>query len=270
MVTSMLNLVIALDCEAKPIIEHFHLKRQAEHTLPVYTTDNMQLIVAGVGKLNAAMATAYLAGMRNDNAAWLNIGIAGHKSHAIGTAYVAHKVMDHTTQQNWYPALTFKPAIATETVCSFESPVMDYHDDLLHDMEAAGFYQAASRFNSAEFVHCLKIVSDNAEQSTHKINKQMVSELVTAQIDAIADFISKLNDQLNEWHNISRTPAAYVELLQRWHFSTYQQHQLKQLVQRWTTLYPDAELLTAELTSLKSSREVLKYLQDSLDIVASA
>ena len=140
----MINLVIALDCEAKPLIDRFDLKRQQEHVYPLYTSDNIQLIVSGVGKLNAATATGYLAGLTKEPAAWLNIGIAGHKKHGIGNSYLTHKIIDKHSDRCWYPAFTFKSSIATDTLCTFENAVTEYHDDLLHDMEASAFYQAAS------------------------------------------------------------------------------------------------------------------------------
>ena len=263
----MINIVVALDCEAKPLIERFKLKRQQDHAYPIYSAENIQLIVSGVGKLNSATATGYLAGLTKESSAWLNIGIAGHKTHEMGALYLAHKITDRHSEQSWYPAFTFKTGIETESLATFDAPVNDYHDALLHDMETAGFYHAASRFNSAEFVHCLKIISDNAENATHKINKQMVADLVTGQIEPIAEFVTALNEQLVNWNDITATPAVYDDLLQHWHFSTYQQHQLRQLVIRWSILYLDQELLSAELSALKNSRDVLKYLQDSLDIV---
>jgi len=262
----MINIVIALDCEAKPLIARFGLKRQQQHTYPLYTSEHINLIVSGIGKLNAATASGYLAGLTREPAAWLNIGIAGHKSHSLGTLYLAHKITNQQSQQNWYPAFTFKTGIATASLASFDVPVTEYADELLHDMEAAGFYQATCRFNSAEFIHCLKIVSDNAEHSTQKINKQMVSKLIHGQLTPIETFISTLNNQLERWNDITATPNIYNDILQRWHFSTYQQYHLKQLVKRWTTLNPQKMLSIEELASLKNSHRVLIHLQDALDI----
>ena len=226
----MINIIVALDCEARPLITHFGLQRQQQHAYPLYSSDSMQLVVAGVGMLNAATACGYLAGLSNESAAWLNIGIAGHQTHAPGELYLAHKITNQQNEHSWYPVFTFKCAIPTASLASFAEPVTDYHDDLLHDMEAAGFYQAASRFNSAEFIHCLKIVSDNAEHNTHNINKHMVTDLITARLEPIEEFINALATQLARWNKITTTPDIYAELLQHWHFSTYQQHQLKQLV----------------------------------------
>ena len=262
----MINIIVALYCEAKPLIEYFKLKRQPDHPYPVYRTDKIQLIVSGVGKLNAATATGYLAGVSDTPAAWVNIGVAGHKTHALGTPCLAHKITDQQSNQSWYPIFIFKTPLTTESLGTFDAPENNYEDELLHDMEATGFYQAASRFNSAEFIHCLKVVSDNTENSSRKINKQMVSELIAKQIGSIADFISSLNTHLNNWNNIIATPDIYDAIIKTCHFSTYQQHQLKQLLKRWAALHPEQNTLGDTLLELNNSRNILKYLQDSLNI----
>jgi len=262
----MINIIVALDCEAKPLIEYFKLKRQPDHAYPVYRTDKIQLIVSGVGKLNAATATGYLAGVNDTPAAWVNIGIAGHKTHVLGTPCLTHKITDQQSNQSWYPIFIFKTTLATESLGTFDAPENNYEDELLHDMEATGFYQAASRFNSAEFIHCLKVVSDNAENSSREINKQMVSELIHEQIDPIANFISSLDTHLDNWNNITATPDIYNAIIKACHFSTYQQHQLKQLLKRWTALRSEQNNLSANLLRLNNSRDILKYLQDALNI----
>jgi nucleoside phosphorylase len=269
-VNNVINLVVALDCEARPLIERFDLKRQPEHAYPLYTSEQMQLIVSGVGKLNSAIATGYLAGLSDEPAAWLNIGIAGHMTHPLGELYLCHKITDMQTGQSSYPAFTFKTTLPTASLDSFDVPVNEYHDDLLHDMEASGFYQAASRFATVEFIHCLKVISDNQDSPTHNINKQMVSELIANTIVVIADFINLLSEQHHRWLTVTATPDSYHEIIQKWHFSTYQQHQLKQLIKRWATHYPGASPLTAELLALKNSRDVLAHMQAALNIEQQA
>ncbi|MFO7603618.1 MAG: hypothetical protein R6X06_07365 [Gammaproteobacteria bacterium] len=261
-----INIAVALACEARPLIEHFGLKRQTQAAYPVYQGGHIQLIVAGVGQLNAATAVGYLAGLTQHPAAWLNIGIAGHKTHAIGALYLAHKITRQQDSHSWYPAFTFKPGIATASLTSFSQPVTDYEDDVLHDMEAAGFYPAASRFSSVEFVHCLKVVSDNAEHPDHKLDKHWVSQQIAAQLKPLSGFITKLHTDLARWHEITAVPSLYDELLQHWHFSTYQQHQLQQLLKRWSTCHADEEWCAADMAKLKNSREILRYLERTLDI----
>ncbi len=84
----MINLVVALPAEARPLIEFFRLKEKTTiGTFRMYRQEDMSLVISGPGKIAAAAATALLAGSNTTGkqAAWLNIGIAGHATYAIGT-----------------------------------------------------------------------------------------------------------------------------------------------------------------------------------------
>ena len=57
-------LVVALKSEAKPIISYFELDHQSGNNIfPIYRNDKLghALIISGVGQINAAAATTYLA-----------------------------------------------------------------------------------------------------------------------------------------------------------------------------------------------------------------
>ena len=88
------TMLTALAAEAKPIASWFNLRRMLpERGFPVYRNQHVALVVAGVGKTNAAAATAYLyarSGCPAD-AIWVNVGVAGHPSlfrgcHAVAQA----------------------------------------------------------------------------------------------------------------------------------------------------------------------------------------
>ena len=75
----MINIVVALPAEARPLLDHFRLRDKQHNTaFPIYRNTDMALIVSGPGKVAAAAATALLAGNRDTPAtsAWLNVGIA--------------------------------------------------------------------------------------------------------------------------------------------------------------------------------------------------
>ena len=90
-----LNIVTALLCEAKAIIEAFNLKKDiSEHAFEIYHNQDKSLclIISGIGKINAAIATTYIA-QYNKVApqSFLNIGIAAG-AFAIGTMFAANKL----------------------------------------------------------------------------------------------------------------------------------------------------------------------------------
>src|ERR1700761_8244047 len=101
----MIAIVTAFHSEAKPLIEYFKLKTQmTQAPFPIYQNENMHLIISGLGKINAALAVGYLqAILQTPNIVWLNIGIGGHRSMEIGTAILAHKVIDESTARSFYP-----------------------------------------------------------------------------------------------------------------------------------------------------------------------
>ena len=93
-------IVAALPAEARPLIDHWRLKREPNsNAFAIYSNDQrspaIHLVVSGTGKINAAAACAHLyMHCRPAHACWLNIGIAGHAARDVGTALLVHYVVD--------------------------------------------------------------------------------------------------------------------------------------------------------------------------------
>lgn len=194
----MIHFVTALPCEAKPLIDHYRLKpSSAKSLLQIYASDNVSLIISGVGKANSATAVACLQGITktNEHITWLNVGIAGHANMEIGTSALAHKITDASTGQNWYPAFVTKPNIPTASLLTVEQPEQDYREDTLYDMEAAGFFAAANRFAPSELIHCFKCISDNRASPAGHISKKIVTELIAAQLKTIFTLAEQFHAQ---------------------------------------------------------------------------
>ena len=79
----MINFVVALASEAKPLISHYGLTLQSHRRgFPLYAGTDLRLVVTGIGRVRVAAGTAFLAGSNSDaSGPWLNIGIAGHRLH---------------------------------------------------------------------------------------------------------------------------------------------------------------------------------------------
>ena len=270
----MINIVTALPAEARPLRDHFRLHDKLENTaFPLYRSADMALVVAGPGKVAAAAATAVLASTvpAATKSAWLNVGIAGHAHHAIGSAFVAHRISDQASGGRWYPPQTLEPHLPTENLRTVDVPVDNYPQDALCDMEASGFYPVACRFSSSELVQCLKIVSDNTAQPATAVTAKLCSQLVAgrlADIEQLANALSSLADEYNHWH---APHPQLAELTARWHFSVSQQHQLQQLGRRWQALAAGESLMLEQLQNKHSATEVLQTLRQHLDtLVISA
>jgi adenosylhomocysteine nucleosidase len=169
-----LILVMATLSEAKPFIEGLCLVQKEGTPFPVFTGDGRVLLVCGIGKVNAAMGTAY-ACLKLDPSVIVNLGAAGATDHnsSLGDIFHINRIyeFDRPALRTGKPCLTetdtlpgFKPAaIATQ-----DRPVLlpDDRREIarlagLIDMEAAGIAQTCRKFS----VKCLifKFVSDTPE-----------------------------------------------------------------------------------------------------------
>ena len=278
----MLNFVIALKAEANPLINAFKLQHQPNNHFPLYTSENKTLIVSGMGRNRAAAATAWLAASYPAGA-WLNVGIAGHANHDVGTLLAAHKITEYKTDKSWYP-VHIKSPVTTESLTTFDAVQRHYLPNSLHDMEASAFYETALRFSSAELTHSVKIVSDNIDTPVDTLDKTRVENLVKHQIGEITDFCKHLCNLANDAD--TKVSAQVVDLyLAHWKFTVTQKHQLQRLLQRRVALglapdlaleeSPDALTHTDSVTSrptlpndvvqLSDSKTVLRWLQRDTD-----
>lgn len=264
-------IIVALKCEANPLIQHYGLKRlQGDKVFPVYGKDDIYLTVSGPGKIASAAATAFsrtLPDMQK-NSAWLNLGIAGHKDRPVGQGLIASKISDASSGKNWYPPLVFDPPAELETLITVDNVEESFNTDAIYEMEASGYYETASRFSTAELIHCYKVISDNKQSTTKDISAKTVSGLVEnrmADIDVLMTELYTLAEILRE---LESHPALYDEINERWHFSVYQQGQLQQLLKRWETISrtesSELKSLMADLDQCSSSRGVLKNIEQKL------
>ena len=269
----MINLVVALPAEARPLIARYRLTEKTTiGGFRIYRRADMSLIISGPGKIAAAAATALLASCNTsgEQAAWLNIGIAGHATHATGQSLLAHRITDHATGKSWYPPQLFDLATTTSSLVTVDSPENSYHQAVAYDMEASGFHAVATRFSTAELVQCFKVVSDNREHSTAAITAESCAELVTGKLDEVEQLLSALAALAQEYNNWHAAPAGLEQLSRQWHFTVSQQHQLAELARRWKVLIPDQPLWLGELETRKKASEVLQCLQQHLDSLPPA
>ncbi len=263
----MLNFVVALQPEARPILSRYLLQALDSSTdFPLYSGGNLRLIVSGVGRMAAAMAVAYLRGTQPQTpAAWLNIGVAGHGQHPVGTPLLGHKIADRAGTRSYYPSFPFQPPCQTTTVLTVDRPEERYEKPWAYDMEASGFCAAASRFSTAELVHCLKIASDNPDSSLGQVSKKQVEDLIAPHLDLVDTLVQTLSPLADQLAARGQDPPFFAEFLQRWHFTVAQRHQLHRLLRRWHTLAPDQTLWDDEIEVLPKGGDILCFLEQRLD-----
>lgn len=264
----MLNIVVALPEEARPIVHHFRLNRIHEiNAFPVYGRDQVRLIVSGIGKLSSATATGYLSGI-NDSAkpgAWLNVGIAGSAKMPVGQAVLANQVIDDVSRHKFYPTIFFDTDLTTSAITTVSLPRSEYINDSMYDMEAAGFYSAALRFCSSELIHCYKIVSDNEEFHVDNISKIDVVNLVEQNLEDIVWLSSLLLESSDLLDVGNKGNEIFKFLNSRYHFTVSQQAQLNSLLQNWYAITEESPVDKLDLNVIKNAKTLLSELQRKIN-----
>ena len=270
-VARMLNLIVATYAEAEPLIAALKLKK-IPALLTCYQNQQTRLVISGMGKCNTATACGWLAEKNaqtrrtpnpSKSDAWLNIGIAGHQQADLGTLMVAHKITDFATKKAWFPHRLFQSILSSDLV-TVDKPSAHYLDDQLHDMEASAFVESARHFSHAELVQSLKVVSDNEDQPYSHINAKLATRLIDDNTETIAECIEKLHTMAD-----SITPPddqISDTILNHWHFSVSQTVQLERLLQRYRTIFPPMTEIPTELNKQGSSKEVLNWLRQTVDM----
>ena len=230
----MMNLVVALSTEARALIDYYRMIRCDDiRGFKVYAAGALRLVVTGVGKVNAAAGTAYLAGLSSHpGQAWLNIGIAGHRSLAAGTGVHADKINDRASGRNWYPPQVAAMPGLSVGVQTHDQPVIVYPPEFVCDMEASAFFCSAARFSTGELVQCYKVVSDNESNSIHQLTPAAVVALIGDQLKAIDDAIESLQDLASNLPGTDASHPNLVRFTENWHFSAAQKVQLRDVVRR--------------------------------------
>jgi len=265
---SNLNLVIAHKLEAELLIKHLALELIAEDKYKIYrNTGGTQLIVSGMGYGNARDATEYLAGMDSESEeprAWLNVGIAGHQSAEIGSCLVANKIIHKVSGDCAFPAMIF-PNLRSSEVMTVDEPELEYPRDIAYEMEAAGFWAAAVKHSSLEFLQCLKIISDNKNHSTDRVNSDLIRTIINDNLHTILHCCEQLQQLCGQFNESGRIDEAVAALIKRFHFTVTQEHQLERLWQRYSALGKADEFLRVTSQDHDSAKCIINELDKQIE-----
>ena len=258
--------MVALASEARPLIEHYRLS-SLRHAcgFRIYAADSVRLVVTGMGKVNAAAGTAYLAGFDPHlDQAWLNIGIAGHRSLNVGTATFALKVTDQATGRNWYPPQAVDMPGMGAHVTTYDTPMVSYPAEFVCEMEASAYYSVATRFSSGEVVQCYKIISDNKSSPVSELTAGTVTSLVRDHVNTIDGIAQSLQGMTKQLPRLAfqRELDQFVE---RWHFTVAQQVQLRDMLRKARALGATEALGLERWRHCENASHVLTEIELYLD-----
>jgi len=168
--------------EAKPFVLEMSLKQIRKKPFPLFQNDQILLIISGIGKANAAMATAYSC-LKFKPACICNLGAAGaaHSGYDLGEIYHIGKIVepDRTDLRTGKPCI-HKPDLLkgfkTARLATSDQAVLDpkkreaisVSADLI-DMEGASVVQACRTFHKDGYL--FKFVSDTPD---HTLDQDIV------------------------------------------------------------------------------------------------
>jgi hypothetical protein len=266
----MINIVTAFPGEARPLIDCLGLTdKDTQGPGTLYRNEKCRLVISGAGKIQAAAATAWLqdSGPVNGNTAWLNIGIAGHASRPVGEGALAHRITDHGTGKSWYPPQAHGLTLATDNLITVDIAQTGYPQDVLYDMEAAGFFPVACRSTIAELVQCYKVVSDNRNNPVAGVTPGQGEALITDRLADITRLVRVL-DELSDAVIDRRVPEnSIARFTSHWRFTVSQRHQLEKLLARWDAMLPEQPPWCDELQTRQQASQVLHWLKQRINAV---
>ncbi len=257
-----LCIITALAAEARPLLDALKLRQSDARHLRVYTSEHYLLLECGPGKLNAAASTGAMLQAYPDIGAVLNVGIAGG-CHDYGQSVLAHQIRDHASGAQWFPHLPDNNAfrsLPSDSIRTLDAPDTGYCSGELFDMEAAGVFSAASRYLSTSQIHCLKVVSDNPEQSIEKISKRSVIALINKAIPSIMPLLDALHQQFNATETAHPVNGEELidSLLLRVHHTVNDERLLKKLVQQHIILTGNTPVIERQYDTAARIRQSLQ------------
>ncbi|WP_445372160.1 hypothetical protein ACH518_05435 [Methylomonas sp. HW2-6] len=225
---------VALPCEAKPLVAAWKLKKNTQiQAFVTYQNQNSVLTVSGLGKVAMAAAVAYTLARHPDVAQplLLNLGVAGHRNLPLGSCVLADQIIDADSGRRFYPQLPFSVPCPTHALKTMSQADETYSDGYIRDMEASAFFETAVKFSSSELVHCLKVVSDNADSPLANITEDAVTNWIDGRLSVVADLIVALR----ELRAVIAVPDGRdcQGILSRFHFTASNAAKLQSLLNRW-------------------------------------
>ena len=128
--------------------------------------------------------------------------------------------------------LTQRLKASTAPVWCYDVPQAIIKNPLL-DMESAGFMQAVSRLACQDQAQIIKVVSDNCAEDQIAIKPENVTAWLSDSMPVIQATIDQLLDRSAFALESHVEFEEYDSIVSRWHFTVYQQHQLKGFLRRW-------------------------------------
>ena len=274
----------ALRMEAEPVIKRLGLQLDKALTrYSVYQNEmkDILLTVTGVGPVNAAAAVSAVCTRFEPVAGdkLINYGMAGSDSFKVGEIFRVNKIKDMAAGREFYPDIlteTGLPEAGLETTPVVKKiskddktgALYDMVPGILYDMEGAAVFQVGSKYFDAHEMTFIKIVSDNAEESSLGDNAEErslgVNTILNPLAEAVIGFVSTLKDSEEK---SADTLLPSDTLMQDLKLSVSMEHTLKSYFRLSQLLGFDIEGFFSKLyeekkVPVRSKRDAAKILEE--------
>ena len=235
-------IVVALHIEASPLIRHLELKRDNNfQRLPLYRNNEYCLVVSGTGEIASAIALAYILGIFKETTQTppvvFNFGCAGSPSlkKPVGELFLANRITHNRFKREFIPEILIRHSLDECTVTSFDTPQStpfpkQGQEDILVEMEAYSFFQAAITFLPVHCIHVLKIVSDHLE--TDFLDKKTLTTKIDKQVHSLIEYIettTQVSSKQTKAPSLSQASQTCVKnLTSQFHLTSTQLQQLQE------------------------------------------
>lgn len=262
----MIYLITALDAEARPLIEHYRLKRDYALPYTLYRSDEIAVLVTQPGKINAVMALnaalGYMLPSKSD--ILINIGIcAAPRNIPVGEALLIHQIIEN--DRSHYPDILYThPLRETPLICvDVPQSVPTEHPA---DMESAGLFRAAAKFFQLHRIALLKIVSDHYEPDA--VTKEGVIALIRSHLQTLDSLIRSLQSVSGDNRLFDAEEQERIEALKS-HFTVAQGTKLEEALRYFRLKYPDHPLPLFTHAVPPSKRERSELLESFIAILTA-
>ncbi len=189
----------AMKAESAPVIDHFNLKRERKFSFPVFSNSDLFLIGIGIGKKKIAnRINSFIQSNNNVNIQFINIGIAGAKRgiSELGNIYCIHKIIDHSTNQVFYPDILIKHFLEERVLTTVEKEINDGGKDYntLVDMEASEIFRTCSKIVPLHNLFFYKIISDHLSFDSGRLNYEQIKKIINVHIGTLERLLVSCKD----------------------------------------------------------------------------
>ena len=247
----MIHIFAAINCEVNALR---HL-----------VSDDLEIILMGIGKVNAAYAVGrtFPSGLtRQDlaNDVVINIGTCG--SSDLHGLFAVNKITDDATGKDYYPDMLRVTGLPEAPLITVDYVKTDPKPGVLYEMEASAIYQTCSKLISPDRIIFLKMVSDAGD--VDGVTEEFVNSMVESHLPKIEELINNIRESIGT--KADKNNEDLYELLKA---SASMKVQIDELMRFAESLGVDGRKLfdeagAGEVTSRVIGKEVIARVREEL------